>query len=41
MPREWFLVPLHAIDKGVELIRAGSISEYEYDPAQADFVRRP
>ncbi|WP_289036648.1 GIY-YIG nuclease family protein, partial [uncultured Roseibium sp.] len=40
VPREWFLVPLQAIDKAVELIRDGSISEYEYDPKQADFVRR-
>lgn len=40
VPREWFLVPLHAIDKAVELIREGSIAQYEYDPKQADFVKR-
>lgn len=40
VPREWFLVPIQAIDKGVELIRDGSISQYEYDPKQADFVER-
>jgi hypothetical protein len=40
VPREWFLVPIQAIDRGVELIRDGSISKYEYNPKQADFVRR-
>lgn len=39
VPREWFLVPLQAIDKAVGLIKDGSISQYEYDPRQADFVK--
>ena len=39
VPREWFLVPLQVIDKAVGLIKDGSISQYEYDPGQADFVK--
>lgn len=31
-PREWFLVPLFAIDEAVEKIRDGSIKEMSYDP---------
>jgi hypothetical protein len=34
-PREWFLVPLPAIDQIVDRIRDGSIAEYRYDPAAA------
>ena len=34
-PREWFLVPLNAIDEAVERIRDGSITNYRYDPSQA------
>lgn len=37
-PREWFLVPLNAIDDAVERIRDGSITGYRYDPAQAKLV---
>jgi hypothetical protein len=32
-PREWFLVPLEAIDDAVQHIRDGSIVDYRYDPA--------
>jgi len=32
-PREWFLVPLDAIDDAVQRIRDGSIVDYRYDPA--------
>lgn len=32
-PREWFLVPVGAIDEAVERIRDRSILEYRYDPA--------
>lgn len=39
-PREWFLVPLPAIDEAVKRIQAGSIGDYWYDPAQAALVRR-
>ena len=34
-PREWFLVPLHVIDKAVERIRDGSITDVAYDPGTA------
>lgn len=37
-PREWFLVPLHAIDEAVERIRDGSITEVTYDPSAARLV---
>ena len=34
-PREWFLVPLSAINEAVERVRDQSILDYEYDPATA------
>ena len=34
-PREWFLVPLEAIDEAVERLKDGSLSEYGYDSKQA------
>jgi hypothetical protein len=34
-PREWFLVPLAAIDEAVTRIRDGSITQYRYDPKEA------
>ena len=34
-PREWFLVPLAAIDEAVERIRDGSITGVTYDPQEA------
>lgn len=37
-PREWFLLPLQAIDEAVSRIRAGSIGEVAYEPKQARFV---
>jgi len=40
IPREWFLVPLFAIDEAVEKIKDGTITEYIYDPKQARLVRR-
>jgi hypothetical protein len=39
-PREWFLIPLSAIDEAVEKIRDGTITDYRYDTKQARFVRR-
>ena len=30
-PREWFIVPLYAIDEAVERIQDGSIGQYRYD----------
>ena len=35
VPREWFLVPLYAIDQAVEKIRDGSITSFVYDPESA------
>lgn len=37
-PREWFLVPLPAIDEAVERIRDHTITGYRYDPQQARLV---
>ncbi len=39
-PREWFLVPLFAIDQAVEKIRDGSIAGYRYVPQEASLVER-
>ena len=38
-PREWFLVPLFAIDDAVEKIRDGTITGYRYDPNAAELKR--
>jgi len=38
VPKEWFLVPLFAVDKAVERIKDGSITEYVYDPAVAQLA---
>ena len=35
VPREWFLVPLFAIDEAVEKIKDGTIADFFYDPEQA------
>ena len=35
VPKEWFLVPLFAIDEAVERIKDGSITGYVYDPSIA------
>lgn len=37
-PREWFLVPLAAVDEAVNRIRDGSIIDYVYDPKAARLV---
>jgi hypothetical protein len=39
-PREWFLVPLFAIDEAVECIRDGSIKGLAYDPATASLQQQ-
>ena len=31
MPQEWFVVPLHIIDKAIEMIITGEIIQYKYD----------
>ena len=38
-PREWFLVPIFAIDEAVERIKDGTITGYVYDPKTAKLVR--
>lgn len=40
VPREWFLVPLFAIDEAVEKIKDGTITGYIYDPQVARLVQR-
>lgn len=37
-PREWFLVPISAIDEAVERIRDGSIVGFRYDPQAGRLV---
>ncbi|MDG1167829.1 MAG: GIY-YIG nuclease family protein [Sulfitobacter sp.] len=37
-PREWFLVPLFAIDEAVERIKNGSIKGLSYDPETASLI---
>ena len=39
-PKEWFLVPIFAINDAVEKIKDGTIADFFYDPAQATFIRR-
>ena len=40
IPREWFLVPLFAIDEAVEKIKDGTIGDYLYDIENARIVAR-
>ena len=40
VPREWFLVPLFAIDETVEKIKDGTIGSYEYDIENAKLALR-
>ncbi|WP_103762331.1 GIY-YIG nuclease family protein [Roseovarius confluentis] len=40
VPREWFLVPLFAIDEAVEKIKDGTISGYVYNPKEAKLSKR-
>lgn len=40
VPREWFLVPLFAIDEAVEKIKDGTIAGYAYDPKSASLTQR-
>ena len=37
-PREWFLVPLPAVDAAMEKLRAGTLGDFHYDPEQARLV---
>lgn len=38
-PREWFLVPLYAVNEAVERIKDGTIIRYVYDPKAARLVK--
>jgi hypothetical protein len=38
IPREWFLVPLFAIDEAIDRIKNGTITGYVYDPEAAALV---
>ena len=40
VPREWFLVPLHAIDEAVEKMKDGTITQFAYDANSAALVLR-
>ena len=40
VPKEWFLVPLFAVDEAVSRIRDGTITGYVYDPKTARLVDR-
>lgn len=39
-PKEWFILPLSAIDDAVERIKDKTIGEYVYDPQYAKLVKR-
>jgi len=39
-PREWFLVPLQAIDEVVARIKDRTITDYMYDPKTASLIKR-
>lgn len=39
VPREWFLVPLFAINDAVDKIKDGTITSYRYDPHAAELKR--
>jgi len=38
-PREWFLVPLEAIEEVIEKVKAGTIEQFRYDPEIASLTR--
>ncbi|QTN20192.1 GIY-YIG nuclease family protein [Brevundimonas sp. AJA228-03] len=38
-PREWYIVPLQAIDEAVQKVRDSSITDFRYDPGSASLVR--
>ncbi len=38
-PREWFLVPLSAIEEVIEKIKEGTIDQFQYDPELASLTR--
>lgn len=38
-PREWFLLPLGAIEETIEKIKAGTLDQFRYDPETAKLVQ--
>ena len=38
-PREWFLVPLKAIEEAIEKIKEGTLDQFRYDPETASLAR--
>lgn len=40
VPREWFMVPLFAIDEAVARIKDSTITQFRYEPGRASFVAR-
>lgn len=38
-PREWFMVPLAAIEEAVERLKDGTITDYKYEPKTASIVQ--
>jgi hypothetical protein len=38
-PREWFLVPLEAIEAAIEKIKEGTIDQFRYDPKTASLTQ--
>jgi len=39
-PREWFVAPLHVICQAIEYLITGEITQFVYDPALKEIVRR-
>ena len=38
-PREWFLVPLQAVEEAIQKIKDGTIADYRYDPVAAKIAK--
>jgi hypothetical protein len=38
-PREWFLVPLPAIEEAIAKIQDGTIEQFQYEPETASLIR--
>jgi hypothetical protein len=38
-PREWFLVPLEAIEEAIEKIQEGTLDQFQYDSKTAKLTR--
>ena len=39
-PREWFIVPLEAIEEAIEFIKSGDVVDYRYDTEREIIVRK-